>query len=130
MTRADLIALIERDASDQDDPWFPTHYDYLGPCHTPAEVAARLPAGWTPHIMEHGTDMRGRWRWACILRRPGGLSSMGIGKTAEQALADVARREGITLAARAIIEKEPALAVAREVQQRRGGALKQMEDGK
>jgi hypothetical protein len=33
-------------------------------------------------------------------------------------------------AVRAIIEKEPALAVAGEVQQRRGGALAQKEDGK
>ena len=36
--------VFERDASDQDDPWFPTHYDYLGPCHTPDEVAALIEA--------------------------------------------------------------------------------------
>jgi hypothetical protein len=75
---------------------------------TPAEIAARLPDGWAPHVMEHGADWHGRRRWACILRRPGGLSMMGIGDTAEQALADVARREGITLgqAVRAVIEQE------------------------
>jgi hypothetical protein len=38
--------VFERDASDQDDPWFPTHYDYLGPCHTPAEVAALIDAAY------------------------------------------------------------------------------------
>ena len=29
-----------RDASDLNDPWFPQHYDYLGPCALPSAIAA------------------------------------------------------------------------------------------
>ena len=72
------------------------------------DMERRLPSPWRLHTLEHGVDGHGRWRWACICRCHDTLSRMGIGDTPEQALADVARREGITLGAavRAIVEKE------------------------
>ena len=83
---------------------------------TPAEIAAR----------PKGTRM-----WGVVTPR-GKVLGVGLVKAdlADYWRVEIKYHGAKIVRVRAIIEKEPALAVAREVQQRRSGALAIMEDGK
>jgi hypothetical protein len=104
---------------------------------TPAEIAAKLtPAQkrallWLP-ADGSGRNNRGAGRpradiqWRLKFHRAGQM----IEQKFIAYCGDVVRLTPLGLAVRAIIEQKPALATAREVQERRRDALAQMEDGK